>query len=319
VATPRLVADIGGTNARFAIVDGADHRPRDVRVVRCADHADVGAALRNYLAAIGGPPPTRACLAVAAAVEGDAVSLTNGPWSFSQVRLQRELGLDVLLVVNDFAAQAAALSELAADDVMAIANPRLPGRETRAIMGPGTGLGIAAAVPCGDGWSIVSGEGGHTGFAPVDDLEARVWAIVAGRHGRVSNERLLSGSGLVEIHAALSTIDGRAAKETTAETITSLALDGSSPRCRHTVRLFWNILASVAGDTALYFGATGGVYMAGGIVPRIVDLLDADGFRRRFAAKGRMTAYASKIPIYVVTTPHSGLIGTSVLLDRVSD
>ncbi len=312
-ANPGLVADIGGTNARFAISDGA--RPRDVASVRCADVPDIVDAVNRYLHGRGGPRPRRACFAVAAPVDGDAIALTNGPWAFSRDEVRRELDLEQLLVVNDFAAQAASLAALTDDDLALIGDGRRAARATRVILGPGTGLGIAAATPCGERWVVVAGEGGHANFAPANALERRVVALVSERYGRVSNERLLSGSGLVEIHRALARIDDRAEDASSPEAITASALAGESPACARTVGLFLDMLASVAGDMALYFGAAGGVYIAGGIVPRVASLVDAARFRRRFADKGRMAGYAATIASAVVTTPYSGLIGAAIMLD----
>ncbi len=313
IPPPALVADIGGTNARFALVDG--DRPRDVVSVRCADTPDIVEAVNQYLDGRDGPRPRRACFAVAAPVDGDAIALTNGPWAFSIAEVRRDLALDSLRVVNDFAAQAASLQQLAGDDLLPLGDARRADKAVRVILGPGTGLGIAAAVPAGDHWVVVPGEGGHTGFAPCTALERQVAARVAERHGRTSNERLLSGSGLVEIHHALAHIEGRDAGSVTPASITSAALDGSSSACERTVALFLDMLAALAGDVALYFGATGGVHIAGGIVPRIAGLIDVARFRRRFADKGRMAGYTATIATSVVVTPHAGLVGAGVLLD----
>lgn len=314
-APPVLVADIGGTNARFALVDGG--RPRDVVSVRCADTPDIVEAVNQYLDGRPVARPRRACFAVAAPVDGDAIALTNGPWAFSTAEVRRDLSLDALRVVNDFAAQAASLERLTADDLRPVGEGRRVDGAVRVILGPGTGLGIAAAVPVGDRWVVVPGEGGHTGFSPGNALERQVATRVAERHGRTSNERLLSGSGLVEIHHALAHIEGRAAASVTPESITGAALDGSSPACERTVALFLDMLASLAGDVALYFGATGGVHIAGGIVPRIASLIDAARFRRRFADKGRMAGYTATIATSIVVTPHAGLIGAGVYLDAL--
>jgi glucokinase len=309
-----LIADIGGTNARFARVDAVG-RPRDVMVARCADTPDVVEAVNRYLEQDHEGPPARACFAVAAPVDGDAIALTNGPWAFSREEIRRELQLDDLLVVNDFAAQAASLSCLVDIDLESIGDGRSAVGGNRVILGPGTGLGIAAAIPCGDHWAIVSGEGGHGSFAPVNAVERQVTALLAERHGRVSNERLLSGTGLVEIHAALSRIEGQSIPAMSAERITEDALAGRSTVASRTVDMFLDMLASVAGDIALYFGATGGVYIAGGIVPRIASRIDPERFRRRFSDKGRMAGYVATIATHRVTTPHSGLIGAAALLN----
>ncbi len=311
----RLVADIGGTNARFAWNDGAAGVLRDAATVRCDDHPDLPGAVRAYLETHKVPRPRAACFAVAASVDGDRIALTNGPWRFSRRALGDALGLGTFRVINDFDAQARALAVLGEGDSVAIGTVR-PRPGTRAILGPGTGLGVAAAVPANGGWRIVSGEGGHASFAPVSPLEHSVLEYLAARHGRVSNERLLSGSGLVEIHQALAAVESVAPDADSAAAITAAALSGASPACRRTVELFLDVLASVAGDVALYFGATGGVFVAGGIVPRILGLVNPGRFRRRFADKGRMGEYAARIATRVVTAPGAGLAGALQCLEE---
>ncbi len=315
----RLLADIGGTNARFALQD-AGGRLADVEVLACREYETIGAALAGYLAQAAGRGLATggvraAALAIANPVEGDVVAMTNHHWRFSIEALRRELGLDTLLVVNDFAALAMALPYL--DDggrerVGAGTFEGLPGRPL-GLVGPGTGLGVSGVVPCDGRWIALPGEGGHASFAPVTRQEIRIlealWEELGQDEGHVSAERLLSGMGLEAIHRALW------GQQLGAPDITARALDGSCRACRDTVEAFCAVLGSVAGNVALTLGATGGMYIGGGIVPRLGRLLHASSFRHRFEDKGRLRGYLERIPTWVVTEPYPALRGVAALLD----
>lgn len=307
-----LVADIGGTNARLSVSD-RNLRPVDPQTYQCEEFPDIADACDDYLARRGAEPIDTGCFAVASPISGDQVQLTNSPWSFSIQSLRDRLGFRQLRVVNDFSAVAAALPYLDSNELSPIGNKRPLPIETSVAIGPGTGLGVSALIRNGDRRAVVSGEGGHASFAPVNEEEMKIWEILRDKHGRVSNERLLCGSGLVEIAEASARIadaphDHRAPAE-----ITAHALQDDCVICGHSTRLFLDILASVAGDVGLYFGARGGVFIAGGIVPRILSLINADSFRARFESKGRMTKVASAIPTSVVTCEYPGLVGAAAI------
>jgi glucokinase len=313
----RLLADIGGTNARFALQSGAGGGFDDVEVLPCAAYPTLGEAMRAYLAnararglAVGGVH--HAALAIANPVEGDAVRMTNHHWSFSIEALRQEQGLATLLVVNDFAALAMALPHLAPEGKRRIGGGvELAGRPI-GLIGPGTGLGVSGVIPVENRWVALAGEGGHVSFAPCNRDEVAILEALWSEYGHVSAERLLSGMGLELIHWA------RTGKRLKAADITQGALDGSSGDCAGTVDAFCAILGSVAGNVALTLGATGGMYIGGGIVPRLGGLFERSSFRARFEDKGRLGDYLARIPTYLITEQYPALRGVSAMLsDRV--
>ncbi|QJE02179.1 glucokinase [Massilia forsythiae] len=335
----RLLADIGGTNARFALQDATAHARDggaglaaaagfvDIGVLACSEHATIGAALDAYLtrAAARGLAVDgirHAALAIANPVEGDAVCMTNHHWRFSIAALRAERGLDTLLVLNDFQALAMALPHLRAGQRETVgastgtstgagpgsASPvAAPGRPI-GLVGPGTGLGVSAVVPCGGRWIALAGEGGHASFAAATRAEARILDALQERFGHVSAERLLSGTGLELIHAVT------AARHLPAPEITRRALADDDAACRATVATFCAVLGSVAGNVALTLGATGGMYIGGGIVPRLGRLFHDSAFRARFEDKGRLQPYLARIPTWLVTEPYPALHGAAALL-----
>ena len=312
-----LIADIGGTNARFALCDPTAALPAllESQSLRNARFASLQHAAEHYLAAVGARP-RRAAIALACPVGGDEIRLTNRAWSFNRHELRASLGLDELRLINDFGAIAQAVPALAADERVA-----LYGRDhdiTRgpvSVIGPGTGFGVGLLVgSAARGWDVVETEGGHVGFAPLGDEERALadWAVA--RHGRVSWERLLSGSGLSAIDAVLRARDGvQDAGLRYPADVVAAALDGHDVVARRALARFCAILGSVAGDVALVHGART-VVVAGGIVPRFLPFLRASGFRERFLAKGRFAAYLEPVSVQVVTHPNPGLLGAAVAL-----
>jgi len=308
----RLLADIGGTNARFALqsqAGGVD----DVEVLAVADYPTPGAAICAYLAnargrGLASDSVRHAALAIANPVEGDAIRMTNSHWHFSTEALRQELGLTTLLVVNDFAALAMALPHLALEGRRQVGGGAAqPGRPL-GLIGPGTGLGVSGVVPAGNRWIALPGEGGHVSFAPNDRDEVAILEALWGEYGHVSAERLLSGMGLELIHWA------RTGKRLQAAAISAAALDGSSGDCQGTVHVFCGILGGVAGNVALTLGATGGMYIGGGIVPRLGPLFEGSAFRARFEDKGRLAGYLARIPTYLITEEFPALRGVSAML-----
>ena len=308
-----LVADIGGTNARFALVDLDAPAPRlhDMKALRGSDYASLHEACAHYLADVHATP-THAAFAIASPIKGgDEVRMTNRAWSFRRSELERALGLRRLCVLNDFGAVAHAAPALTADDVVHLHGATsLPPTSPITVMGPGTGLGVALLV--GDatrGWQVVETEGGHATFAPVGEEERRIAEHLDALHGRTSNERVLCGEGLARIDAVLRDAD---ALRDPAE-IVRLATEGADDAARRALSRFCAILGSVCGDVALTHGAHG-LMIAGGIVPRFLPFLRASAFRERFLAKGRFTGYVEQIAIHVVTHPQPGLLGAAVAL-----
>lgn len=313
-----LVADIGGTNARFALCDPADpalvlHEPRSLKA---AGFASLQHAAEHYLAEVG-LRPARAAIAVACPVAGDEIRLTNRAWAFSRSELQQRLGLDALTIINDFGAVARAVPRLGPTERAVLhgaADAPLAGPVT--VMGPGTGLGVALLVGSPvHGWQVVETEGGHASFAPIGEEEHRVARWTTARFGRTSTERLLSGVGLSHIHAALAVDTPHAASEPLRDPadIVAAALDGHDLLARRTLARFCAILGSVAGDAALLHGARS-VVIAGGIVPRFIPFLRASAFRERFLAKGRFADWLAQVAVQVVTHPEPGLLGAAAAL-----
>jgi glucokinase len=317
-----LLADIGGTNARFALTDPGAKTPvlREQRSLPAAEFASLQHAAEHYLDSVG-VRPTQAAIAVACPVSGDEVRLTNRAWAFSQSELKRALGLTELKVINDFGAVAYAVPALGADDrVLLHGSDELPPRGPVSVLGPGTGLGVALLV--GDaqsGWRVVETEGGHVSFAPQGDEELAISRWISARYGRCSNERLLCGAGISQIHAALAAADDRSVPSDWAQSlrdpaeIVAAALDGHDRTARRTLARFCAVLGSVAGDAALIHGART-VMIAGGIVPRFIPFLRSSAFRERFLAKGRFAAYLESVSIQVVTHAQPGLLGAAVAL-----
>jgi len=312
---PILLADIGGTNARFAMLEGATLR--GVASLPVAAHPSPLAAIRAYLAGDGrGAAPTCAAIAAAGPVEAGRVSLTNAGWSIDGSDLREALGLGALTIVNDFTALAWSLPGLAAGDLRAIGGGRtLPGAPL-AVIGPGTGFGVAALLRAGGREIALATEGGHATLSAEDRREDEIIQSLRESLGHVSVERVLSGEGLARLHRAAAARDGLTTPALAAPEIVERAIAGSCSACRASLDLFCALLGSVAGNIALTLGAQGGVYVAGGIVPRFADHLARSPFRARFEAKGRMSDYLRAIPTSVVQHPHPALLGLARLVRR---
>ena len=313
--TPWLVADVGGTNIRLALADGPGAPPRDIRAYKDADYPDIGAVIAAYLEAVG-EAPKAACVAVAGPVVGEVIQLTNRGWQIDIAALRKRFALSRLLVINDFEALALALPSLDSGMLAPVGGGRAMAGKAMAVLGPGTGLGVAGLVPVGQRWVPIPGEGGHVNFAAGDVREIEILRLLRQRFERVSAERVLSGPGLANLFEALVTLDGTNEKTPAPDAITAGALDGSSPTCRAALELFCALLGSFAGDVALTFGAQGGVFIAGGIAPRILPFLAASRFRARFEDKGRIRPMMAAIPTSVITAPLPAFPGTIRKLEQ---
>jgi glucokinase len=314
---PRLIADVGGTNARFALShhDGV-HAPvlDNERHLRVRDHAGLAEAAQAYLASHTGGRPAiaEAVIAVATPVDAQVIRFTNSPWTFTRERLAAELGLERLAVINDFAAQAAAIPYLGKDDRIAIGTGTALSAWPVAVIGPGTGLGAAGLVPTPEGSIVIASEAGHVSFAPHDSLELEILRRLQARFGHVSNERLVSGPGLVILTQAMSEVSGRPFAGETPEAVTRAAADASNEVAIEALRVFSGLLGAAAGDLALTFCAKGGVYICGGLCGKLGGFFDHARFRERFEAKGRLGAFLAEIQCWQVTNPRTGLIGAAV-------
>ena len=323
-ARPWLVADIGGTNARFGWLAPSSAEVQHVQTLPTAGHAGLAEAAGEYLRRLGQSlgsayrAPRAAAFAVATAVGSDQVSFTNNGWSFSREATRQALALDELLILNDFEALALSLPHLRQDQVRSVGPVRqgVPAG-AMAVIGPGTGLGVAGIVATGSAWVAVPGEGGHASLSAANDYEAAVLAAVRQDYEHVSAERLLSGIGLPVLHCAVTRVEGRASALLVAtKVIVERGMSGQDADCSRTLDAFCALLGSFAGNVALILGARGGVYIGGGIVPRLGDRFLSSEFRNRFEAKGRFNDYLRAIPTWLITDTLVALSGTRVALEQ---
>jgi glucokinase len=309
---PRIavVADIGGTNARFAIADLGTLQLSSSASFRCAEFASLQTVAAAYLDAVA-ERPVAAAFAVAAPVLGERVQFTNSSWSFELEELQRSLGVQNLLVLNDFEALAYALPHLDPSELHRVGGGMPAERATKLVLGPGTGLGVASLAWSSTGWLAMASEGGHASFAVEDAYEFTLFERLLMGRERLSVERVLSGPGLADLYRALAELQGRSGPPLHAAEVVKRALAREDPIAQETLERFATWLGRFAGDAALFFAARGGVYLGGGIAPRIVNVLSAGPFRRAFEAKGRMASYLVPIPIYVILSGEAGVKGAA--------
>lgn len=308
----KLVGDIGGTNARLALVD-ANGKFSHVDVLPCAGYPHIADAIADYLRQADAQV-NEAALAIACPIEGDEVRMTNHHWRFSTRELQQRLGLSRLLILNDFVALAMAVPFLPCEDVVRVGNQSEARPGPIGVIGPGTGLGVSYLVPGPAGWLPQATEGGHVSLAANSQRERDVLAVVSRSHAHVSAERLLSGSGLPLLYQALCVLDGVPTEALDAGQLFEAAHRAGNAQARETFALFSRWLGSVAGNLALTLGCKGGVFLGGGILLRIGDLFDRTAFRAGFEAKGRFESYLNGIPTFLITTEFPALIGTAAAL-----
>jgi glucokinase len=301
-----LLADIGGTNARFALLDGA---LGPVIHLRVADYATCYDAVTAAIAQLGcAQPPASAVLAFAGPVDAERAVMTNAGWDTAAAELRQRFGFAGVRLLNDYAALALGLEHLGDGDRRRIGPARSRARGALAVLGPGSGLGVAALLPTENhGLPLVS-EGGHATVPAADGLEAELLAVLREEFGHVSAERVLSGPGLANIHRALARLHARTVAPMAPDDITRLGLEGDE-LCRLALERFCLFLGSFAGNIALSYGAQGGVFLAGGILPHFPDFLAASGFRARFEDKGRFRDYLSAIPTWLITRPDAAFVG----------
>ncbi|HEY1394203.1 MAG TPA: glucokinase [Methylibium sp.] len=312
--SPRLIADIGGTYARFAL-ETAQGQFTHLASLRCAEHADFHAAVKAYLASVPGTHIEHAAIAIANPVDGDRVQMTNYHWQFSIEEMRQQLGLETLVVVNDFTALAMALPRLGSKDVRQIGGGEPVKQSVIGLLGSGTGLGVSGLIPTNGGWISLGSEGGHTSFSPRDEREIAILRHAWQHFDHVSFERLLSGPGIELMYRALAERAQAPVEPLSAPEITQRAVEGRDPVCTDTVDVFCSLLGTAAANLAVTLGAHGGIYVGGGIVPRLGAYFDRSPFRARFEDKGRFRAYVAAIPTYVITAENATFIGASAILD----
>jgi glucokinase len=309
MTTPlQLLADIGGTNVRFALYDGV--RVRDELPLKCADYPSLNHAVEHYLTAVKAPErPLQAAFAIAAPLSGDRVTMTNHSWRFVISELRQSLGLKRLIMLNDFTALAMAIRHLPEHELRQVGGAPHPSTAPIALLGAGTGLGVSGLVCTGEHWLPLQGEGGHTTLAPGTKREAAVLQQLWRRFEHVSAERVLSGMGLVNLYTALCELDNVAVQTYQAADVTERGLSGRCDQCTEALDMFCALLGSVAGNLVLTLGATQAVYVGGGIVPRLGAYFETSMFRRRFEGKGRYEAYLKPVPVYVINSAQPAFAG----------
>ena len=314
-AGPLVVADIGGTNARFAIAErsGASARIVHRETMRAEDFEHLADAAKAFLESWGGAKPTRGVFAVAGPVDVDEVVFTNSPWRFRPAALAGQVGIGELRIINDFAAMSRGAVAVPREELIPIeAGTALEGAPV-AVTGPGTGLGLGLVVKAGGKISVIATEGGHAAFAPQDETEIEVLRFIRREHPFVSYERVLSGRGLVNLHRALCALRGATRVTLRPDEITAAAIAGTLPIAREATEMFCAILGAYVGDVAVMIGARGGVILAGGILPKILPILKASRFNERFVARDPMRAYLEAIPVDLLVSETAALIGAALL------
>lgn len=319
-ATEIVVADIGGTHARFAIATVAAGRVVGLgpeTVMRAADHASLQTAWEAFAAERGRPLPRAAGIAVACPATGEVLKLTNNPWIIRPALIAEKLALDRFVLINDFGAVGHAVAQAGPEQFRHLCGPDtvIPAEGVISIVGPGTGLGVAQVLRADDDYHVIQTEGGHVDFAPVDALEDAILARLRRRYRRVSTERIVSGPGLSAIHEALAAIEGRTVVPTDDNSLWTAALTGTDSLAAAAFDRFCLALGTFAGDVALAQGACA-VVIAGGLGQRLTDRLPQSGFRQRFAAKGRFEAMMAAIPVKLIVHPQPGLFGAAAAFAR---
>jgi len=314
-----LLADLGGTNVRFALADPALPQPLlldSVRRYRVKDFPSMADTIRQYFAESGRSAERAVIAAAGRIVDGETVKVTNNPWQVSAHELAAELKFDSVRLINDFAAQGMAVPLLAAAELTPVGAPQPPKigahhAQTFVVVGPGTGLGVAGLLLRDGRWTVLETEGGHAGFAAHTAEDVEILHRLNARFGRVSNERMICGNGLVNLYLALADIEGLKAEEYTPEDITAHANAGTDPLCVRAVETLAGIFGSVAGDLVLSLGGWDGVFLTGGVLPILMPWLQRGGFRERFESKGRFKETMEQVPTIAMVHPETGLLGAA--------
>ncbi|MDA7746989.1 glucokinase [Psychromonas sp.] len=308
-----VVADVGGTNIRLAVLDTFNGEMSKLREYPCAQFITLDAALAQYFATLTGTV-THLCIGIASAMENDFVKMLNLNWQFSKVALKEKLALEALYVINDYTAISLAVPFIEEADKIKIGTGEEVPNSVKAIFGAGTGLGVSHLIKCEEKWVSLDGEGGHTSFAPNTRQQIDVLLLLQDQFGHVSSERLLSGQGLVNIYHSLCRLAGKQPNYFEAAEISKSAISGDCELAVQTLNFFCQAMGSFAGNLALSLDCKGGIYIAGGIVPRFIEFFKNSEFREYFETKGRFKEYLSNIPTYLITHKNPGLLGASVYL-----
>jgi len=307
----RLVADVGGTNSRLALFDPLANELRALRTYVNRDHGQFEDIIAAWLDALNEPPPTDCCLAVAAPPFGDRVTMLNIDWSFSHRELVERFGFSRLRCINDFEGNAYALPHLSAHDLTTVHAGTITEGGKLATIGPGTGLGGSTLSMVGGVPLACASEPGHMGLAAATELELELFRYLQPEYGEIYGELLVSGPGLQRLYVSLAAIQGQDRLPLSPEEISAKALAGECELCALTLNTFCALLGSISGDFVLANGAYGGLYLAGGFIHRMIGFLQASPFVRRFQEKGNMRVHLARVPLYVITSETTGLLGAA--------
>lgn len=311
-----LIADIGGTNARFALCEEGSLKPQHERTLACAEYPTLVDAVLAYLDDVSQPMSETASLAIATPVSNDRIVMTNHVWDLSVDETREALAIRSLKVLNDYTALALALPYLKADDYHQIGSGTSIKEQPMAVIGPGTGLGVSGTIHVTDYWLPLQSEGGHVSYGPLNDRESDVFKIIRKRYDHVSAETLVSGPGLVLLYESIARCDGVQCAQLTPEQVTYEALNATNASAEEALSMFCGILGVMAGNLALTLGARGGVYIGGGIVPKLGGYFEASYFRACFENNTRFKPYLSQIPTYVINAKYPALIGAAVAVKK---
>ena len=312
---PRLVGDIGGTNARFAMQLSQGAEISEPHALPCSEFAGPAEAIKRYLELKRLPQPRWAALAIATPISGDIISMTNNHWKFSVRELGEKIAVSHLRMLNDFTALALSIPALGADELMPVGTGKAEPGKSIGLIGPGTGLGVSGLIPTPQGYVPIEGEGGHVTLPAFNAREAELITLARKKFAHVSAERLLSGPGLSLLYEVISESGGVPHETLPPDEISQRGTAGSCPICKETLDTFCALLGTAAADLALSLGARGGIYIGGGIIPKLGDFFVSSPFRSRFEDKGRFSSYLSNIPTWVILAPWPGLLGAANSMD----
>jgi glucokinase len=312
---PRLLGDIGGTNARFALAHG-DHQALTHEVtLPTGQFPDLAAAALAYLQQVGKPQVQQACIAIANPIDGDVLKMTNNHWQFSIEGTRQTLQLQQLLMLNDWEAMAMAAPALQGHDLQQIGSGESVPNAPKGLIGPGTGLGVSSLVRSRQGdWVPIAGEGGHVSMSPTCDREADILRILWRSFSHVSVERVVSGMGLENLYRAICELNGTEAEPLVAAQVTERALAATDVACEEALERMCRLLGNAAANLAVTLGARGGIYIGGGVIARLGGYFEHSGFRSAFEAKGRFENYMKRIPTFVIRAEQPALIGCAMAL-----
>lgn len=315
MAIKGFVADVGGTNIRLTEVSPTTNQIKNIKQYKCKDFDSIADAILKFFDETEGPYQS-ACIAVACPVGQDKIDLTNNHWSFSVNDLKKKLNLNDLFMINDYTAIAMSIPSLMDNQVIKIGPGEAISKKPIAVCGPGTGLGVAMLLHHADQWVCLDGEGGHVDFAPQDELEDYLLQYLRKKYDHVSAERFITGPGLVNLYQGIKSYYKEKDNDLEPSEITESALNESDQRCVESLKKFCSLLGAFAGNLAITGWTAGGVYIAGGIAPKIVNFIKKSDFRKRFEEKGRFTESLKKFPTYIIVEQQPGLIGAAAYLKQ---